>query len=202
MHKSDRAPKWLNRLWWIEDKCAEGVAIISTLMFFSVVSFVMIQVICRYVLNVPCPWAEELARYVWMPTVYLGCAYITHIDKHIDIDLSHLIIGFGKTEKSKKSIAKIMYVYRFAMILVLGGIYAALMVEYTEKLFKIGRHTPAAHVPMWIIVAGMTLGMILICISCLSQVIYGIVGYDYTVEEDVHSELDEVNMVELGGDQE
>lgn len=197
MHYSEKAPNWLNQLWKWESRLAEGLAAITTVMFFSVVTFIMIQVVCRYILKISCAWAEELARYVWMVTVMFGIAYVTHIDKHIDIDITHLFIKLGKTAKAKEVIAKICYIYRFFMIMLIGGFYSVLMIEYTKKIIKLGKYTPAAHVPQWIFIAGMTIGMVLTCVSCVSQVIYGFVGYDYQHEEVSHSELDED--YELGG---
>ena len=199
MHYSEKAPKWLNGLWKLENVCAEGISVIATVMFCAVVSLIMVQVVCRYAIGISCAWAEELARYIWMPTVFLGCAYATHIDKHIDIDLSHIFIKLGKSEKSRVIIAKVLYVYRFLMILLIGGYYSVLMLEYTEKIIKLGKHLPASHIPLWVFIAGMTFGMILICLSCLSQIIFGVLGFDYRKTGNAHAELDEVDMSELGG---
>jgi C4-dicarboxylate transporter DctM subunit len=47
---------------------------------------ILLQVFCRYVLNAPLPWPEELAvlTFGWM--IFLGAALVQGSDSHISID--------------------------------------------------------------------------------------------------------------------
>ena len=54
---------------------------LSTLVLVGVI---FVQVICRYVLLIPTAWAEELARYLFVWTSYLGSAYALNEGGHID----------------------------------------------------------------------------------------------------------------------
>ncbi len=57
---------------------------LSTLVLVGVI---FVQVICRYVLFIPTAWAEELARYLFVWTSYLGSAYALNEGGHIEVDI-------------------------------------------------------------------------------------------------------------------
>ncbi len=66
------------------DRAVEAVAVAMTL---SATAVVVLQVFCRYVLNASLPWPEELAQVLFVWSVFLGLAVLTHRDRHIAISL-------------------------------------------------------------------------------------------------------------------
>jgi TRAP-type C4-dicarboxylate transport system permease small subunit len=48
--------------------------VLSGVFFASVLLLVLVQIFCRYILNSPLTWSEELARYLFVWVVFLGAS--------------------------------------------------------------------------------------------------------------------------------
>lgn len=53
----------------------------------SMTLIVSASVVCRYVFNVPLPWAEEVTRYMFIYTIFLGGAVGVRRSIHVKLDL-------------------------------------------------------------------------------------------------------------------
>ncbi|MBO1001823.1 TRAP transporter small permease [Pseudogracilibacillus auburnensis] len=58
---------------------------VLVLMFMVMLLLVIIQVLYRYVLHIPIPWAEELARYLFTWLIFLGASLTSAKDEHLAI---------------------------------------------------------------------------------------------------------------------
>lgn len=197
MDKEKQLPKWYQIIVGGESRIAKVVEVLATIMFFTVTSLLFIQVIGRYVLGIPTAWSEELARYIWMPTVFLGCAYVTHIDKHIEINLNHIYVSIPKTREGKVKLGKALDLFRFSAVMIIAGILSHLMIEYTLKIASLNKITPASHVPQWIFLAGMATGLVFITIESILHLMKTIV--DYQFEYDISEEEKAAMDIETGG---
>jgi len=56
-------------------------------MFILMLVLVIMQVLYRYVLHIPIPWAEELARYLFTWLIFLGASLTSANDEHLSIDV-------------------------------------------------------------------------------------------------------------------
>jgi len=188
-------PKWLSSLQKVESIIARIVGWIATITFMVVITSIFLQVIGRYFFSIPTPWAEELARYMWLPAVLLGCAYATFIDHHIEINLTHIFIKRAKTDAGKRKVAAACYYYRFIMILIISGLYVFLTWEYFNKVFAIQQVGASTHIPIWIFVLGMLIGFILTVVHALIKLIAA--RYDLDYKDLMEETYDEINMEEL-----
>lgn len=125
----------------------------------SLVALVTIQVIARYVLQVATPWTEELARYAFLWTTYLGCAMCFSKKKHVIIDL---IDEVGKKTQDPKKFA--YYLEKLTMIvsmIFLAYFLYKFVGGYFVKIAKMGRTSTAVNLPMVIpyssVIAGCAL---------------------------------------------
>ncbi len=132
---------------------------LAALGMFSLVSLVAIQVICRYILKVATPWTEELARYVFLWTTYIGCAMCFSKKKHVVIDL---IDEFGKKSKDPSKFK--FYVEKITMLVSIGFLVFFLskyIPGYFMKIAKMGRTSTSVGLPMVIpyssVIAGCAL---------------------------------------------
>lgn len=66
--------------------------IVLTFCTIVLVIAIFIQVVCRYILLISTPWAEELARYLFVWMAYLGGGYALHTGGQIEIDIAPTII--------------------------------------------------------------------------------------------------------------
>jgi TRAP-type C4-dicarboxylate transport system permease small subunit len=69
------------------DAAAETVALVA---FLAVILATLLQVLTRYVLHVPLPWTEELARTLFVASMMIGIALATRRGEHIVVDFLFL----------------------------------------------------------------------------------------------------------------
>lgn len=122
------------------------------------VALVAIQVFARYVLHASTPWTEELARYVFLWTTYIGCAMCFAKKKHVVIDL---IDEIGKKTKNPKKLA--FYVEKATMVASIAFLCIFLwhFWGYFEKIARMGRTSTAINLPMVIPYASVLTGSVL-----------------------------------------
>lgn len=72
------------------------------LMFLIMLVLMIAQVIWRYLLEMPLTWSEEITRYLFIITTYLGASIATSENKHIEINVMDLMIEkIAKNQKTK-----------------------------------------------------------------------------------------------------
>src|SRR5512133_2491901 len=82
--------KSIKRLNDIAVKCQSTLLV---LMFIVLLALMLIQVIYRYFLELPLPWTEEIARYVFVIVTYLGASIAVSENSHIEINVRDLLLG-------------------------------------------------------------------------------------------------------------
>lgn len=60
---------------------------IGILLIYALIFFTALQVFFRYVMNNPLGWTEELARYVFIWSIFLGAAISARDRRHIRVEL-------------------------------------------------------------------------------------------------------------------
>jgi TRAP-type C4-dicarboxylate transport system permease small subunit len=76
---------------------------IVVLTGIGLVVSICVQVIGRYILQVPTPWAEEIARYLFIWMVLVGAGYVLAIKDHIEIAiLDQLLEKLKNPDKAKR----------------------------------------------------------------------------------------------------
>ncbi|MCI8609673.1 MAG: TRAP transporter small permease [Firmicutes bacterium] len=98
------------------------------------------QVIFRYC-SIQVPWTEEIARYMFVWMIYLGCTAAIKYRKHLKIDAVQLLFN-DKVNFVLDIISNVVF-FIFCLLLIVNG---------TDLLHKIGfiQHqvSPAAKIPM------------------------------------------------------
>ena len=131
---------------WL-DKFEEFVS--SWLLILMSIVIIM-QVFFRYCLSASLDWPEELGRYLFIASVYIGSSYAEQKDKHLSITI---------LRTAKWSLAK--YMRPFALIVTIG--FCALMTWWGIRMIWFVQASqqvmPALQAPMWIVYAVVPLGM-------------------------------------------
>jgi TRAP-type C4-dicarboxylate transport system permease small subunit len=60
---------------------------LAVLLFLVMFGLVLAQVVCRYLLNDPLVWSEELARYLFVWVAFLGWTVAARRDRHIAVTM-------------------------------------------------------------------------------------------------------------------
>ena len=123
---------------------------------------VLVQIIGRYVLKVPTPWCEELARYLFIALSYIGSGRAFINNGHINIDLMDTLI-----EKHSKDPEKAQALFnRFSallteiFIIAFTGIY----ISYLQTMAKRPQESASMHINMLIPMSFVLVGLILMTI--------------------------------------
>ena len=102
-----------------------------SILYFTLIIVVFVNVITRYLINIPFMWAEELGRYLFVWIVYLGAAQAFKDKRHLTVDfLSNKIPNPYKT-------------YLSLIIYVILIIFIFFLFIYGLKFVKLGINRPA-----------------------------------------------------------
>ena len=65
------------------NKFNRALDILGTTMYWALCLVVFLQVVCRFLLKVPSPWTEEIARYLLVQITFLGSAIALREETHL-----------------------------------------------------------------------------------------------------------------------
>lgn len=138
----------------------EGVVSSSCLAGMALI--IAVQVFMRYVLQSSLDWSEELARYLFIWSVYVGCSYATQKDRHLEVTI---LRSFGGPNVAK-------YVTLIAYVLTIGfcvctAVWGFQMVDF---LAGTGQKTPALEIQMYWVFLSVPVGMSFMAIRTAERV--------------------------------
>lgn len=159
-------------------------------VFLIMLTVMFVQVICRYFLQIPLSWSEELARFLFVAATFLGAAIATAERGHIEINFTEMtIVKFAQTEAARAKAAILMNVLRD-----LGAIICLCLVGWQtftlvldQKLM--GQVSTAMSFPFWIVTGIMFIGLFLSVLHSIALIILnlsgrGVMGYEFMEGED------------------
>ncbi len=166
---SDTYKKAAKKLYKFNKVLIKCEAALMYLLFLLIVAVIVIQVVCRYALYIPTPWAEELARFACIWLVYIGAAYAAFHRDDITIDIIDTFIDAKckDPDKIKKILDKIT-------LMLIVGLLAVMCVLYGEFLMgKINRfeYSPSMRINMLWPSTGCMIGFILMFFHSVSLLI-------------------------------
>jgi len=158
-------------------------------LFVLMLVLMIIQVVCRYILEIPLSFSEELCRYLFVCCTFLGAAIATAERGHIEINFTELAIGrFIKSPTGQMRAGIFMNVVRD-----LGAIVCLSLVAYETywlvvDQFKMGQVSTAMLMPFWIVTGSMFLGLALCILHSVGLIIlnlsgHGPMGYEFAEGE-------------------
>lgn len=136
--------------------------IVSSVAMAVMVLLISIQVFNRYVLSSSLDWTEELARYLFIWSIYVGCSYAMKEDRHLEVTI---LREFG-TKTSKKVVTILAYVLTL-LFCVAVTIYGIDMLKF---LMGTGQKAPALQVPMYWFFASIPVGMGLMALRTVERI--------------------------------
>jgi TRAP-type C4-dicarboxylate transport system permease small subunit len=142
------------------------------LMFLILLALMLTQVVFRYFLELPLPWSEEIARYVFVIVTYLGASIAVSENSHIEINVRDLLLSkFVKEPKPKAYWNLILSVLAEAVTLTIAAIIAyefTLMVidDYTFDQVSI-----SLGFPMYFVSGFVLLCLVMLTMHCLIRMV-------------------------------
>lgn len=140
----------------LDEKLEEYIMVV---MVVVMTTLIMVQVIMRYVFNNSLAWTEEMARYLFLWSIWLGASYGVKTKGHVRLT----VLTSRLSEKAQNIIGVIVYFIwlLFVIFLVVKGY------ELVGKLIVSGQTSTALHLPMWIAYASVPVGCTLMTIRMI-----------------------------------
>lgn len=143
------------------------VELLFAAIIMAVLTAVMTwQVVTRYWLNIPAPWAEELCRYLFIWASFVGSAYGVLVYDHIEIDLMDSIIN-AKAKNPEKFLAYLKKVI-LVVILIFSCYFFNLYLNFVQQIASLTQYSAALKVNMVYPMASGVVGLGLIIFHTIS----------------------------------
>ncbi|MGO4886650.1 TRAP transporter small permease [Anaerobacillus sp. MEB173] len=135
--------------------------IVSSILLSATVILITLQVFNRYVLSNSLTWSEELARYLFIWSIYLGVSYAVKEGRHLEISFLKTFFPF--------IIQKVITVIA-SLLTLLFCIYCVYYgIQLSSFIMGTGQTSPALKLPMYIVYAAVPVGMGLMGIRTIIQ---------------------------------
>lgn len=125
--------------------------VIASVSLLMMTGITVVQVFNRYVLQSSLDWSEELARYLFIWSVYVGCSYATQMDRHLEVTILRTVFG-GKFSRPITILASIL-TFAFCIFATVLGI------KFVIFLAGTGQKTPALEVSAYWVYLCMPVGL-------------------------------------------
>lgn len=146
---------------WLDVKLEEWLLILS---FIFIILLVFLQVVSRYVFNVPVGWSSELSRYLLIWITWISASYAIRKQEHIRITL--LVDRFSRRAKKITELFVIIVWSAFAFVMAFVG------TEVVLSLQMMGQKTSTLGIPMWVVYLIIPIGGVLMIIRLIQQVYF------------------------------
>lgn len=146
--------KWVDRL-------NQVVSVVVSVMLGVMAILIVAQVFCRFVINYPLHWTEELSRFLMIYVVFLGSALALRHNKLIAIE--------ALAESVKPHIRKWL---KIGVLLVSIVFFVILLKQGIDIQSVVSRQTAAGlGIPMSIPYAAIPIGALLMLINAITVII-------------------------------
>lgn len=125
---------------WLDENFEEYFLMILLVMITLIM---MLQIVMRYVFNASLSWPEELTRYCFVWSTFIGISYSIRRGTMLKID--------AILSMMPKGMQKIIVVLTELIVLVFFGYLLFNSVEVVTGIYASGQKSPAIGIPMYII---------------------------------------------------
>ncbi|MEQ6390661.1 TRAP transporter small permease [Bacillaceae bacterium S4-13-58] len=144
---------------WLDQHIEEAILVLVSSVMVSVI---FIQVIARLMDN-SLSWSEELGRYAFIWTVYIGISYGVKKQRHIKVDVVMMLLN-TKAKLILAIISNLLFL-AFALLVIKYG------TDISMQLLQFGQQSPALHVPMGLVYLAAPVGFGLASIRLVQNII-------------------------------
>ncbi|WP_096200758.1 TRAP transporter small permease [Bacillus sp. FJAT-45350] len=126
----------MNGLRKVNNVIEKGLISISVLMFITYIVLILLQVVARNYLHIPVLWAQEVALFCFLWTIFLGASIALRKRKHYLVEVFP-----AKMKKTNQTLSLV------ADILVLGFIYVLIVGGFDFAKMGLTRLSTALEIP-------------------------------------------------------
>ena len=138
--------KFTGALFKVNDVISKVELLLMSISMVILTAVMSWQVLTRYFIGIPATWAEELCRYLFIWTSFVGSAYAVWMSEHIEIDLIDNVIKakFKDAEKVLAGLKKIVLL----VIIVFSLYFLNLYYGYVEQIARLKQYSGAMEINM------------------------------------------------------
>lgn len=135
--------------------------IISCLCMGVMVVVIGMQVFNRYILGSSLVWSEELGRFLFIWSVWVGCSLAMRADRHLRVT--------ALSEFAGPRMRFLLDVFAQLATLVFCGFAVVWGVQMIRFLMRTGQEAPALEIPIYWVYIALPIGMALMGIRCIQN---------------------------------
>ena len=125
---------------WFDERFEQDVLV---LLMIGISCTMFLQIIMRYLFNMPLTWPEELGRYMWIWTVFFSMSYAIKVGNVLRVDVM--------TEFLPDHLKRILEIVLQCVSLVIYSIFSYYSVIVLKSLIISRRVSPALRIPMYMV---------------------------------------------------
>lgn len=160
---------------------------VLTALFLVMTALGFIQVICRYFLQFPLYWSEELIRYLFVWTTFLGAGVATGYGLHIEIDVLAFFLSKRPPNRREEILRKIRVIATL-MVLIFLGYYGYLAIDFLGKIHRLQHASTAMDLNMLWPMSAVLIGCLIMILHYLARIIRDLKGSPPPAAEGAESE--------------
>lgn len=124
------------------------------LLLLAMTTLAVVQVVTRYVLELPLPWIEEMTRYLMIWMIFIGTALAISKKAHLKVELLELLISREKF--------RYVEIFLNCLVCVLSMAFTVIVYGFLKNQLNNGQVSPAMQIPMaWPITALLVGGVLM-----------------------------------------
>lgn len=165
-----RSPSRLLWLLAVDSLLAKVEAVVASVIFILMLAFMLVQVTARYFFEAPLPWSEELIRYLFVGSSFIGAAAVCKYREHIEINLVDTILArVGPRRRAR--VLRMQQMTADALSLLTLAIFGWYSYGFVAKLLAGNQRSPAMDFPTYIVAGAMLLGVCLMILHYLVKLL-------------------------------
>lgn len=143
---------------------------VLTALFLVMTAVGFIQVIFRYFLELPLSWSEELIRYLFVWTTFLGAGVATGYGLHIEIDVLSFTLSKKPPDRRERILRAIRILATFLTLIFLGY-YAYLASDFLGNIRRLEQTSTAMDLNMLWPMSAILVGAIFMILHYCARII-------------------------------
>lgn len=161
--------------------------VFSIVLMLALVLACLTFIVCRFILHITVPWADESARYVLIAMGWIGASYCTFHDDHLRIQaLSSLV---KKKASNADKFLGIVEVFTQACMCAFMVFFVINFWNYLNGSVKaLNPMTSALHIPLWWPMYPVVVAALLMVLHSFLKVFIGIGKVTGVLEKDAPTE--------------
>lgn len=132
-------------------------------ILFSISFLLLLQIIARYIFQSSFPWSEELVRYLFIWSTFIGIPYC--IKEGTSLKITQL------TDKLSLRLQAYIFLANKIILLLFFSIITIFSFFVTYSTYLSGQTSPALELPMWIVYASVFIASLLSILRLIEKIL-------------------------------